>query len=158
VGNAVTTIKKRLTRQGKEVSAEAKAIVLADAKRLIPTGASIAQIATKHGIAERTLEYWLASLGDEYVELRQLWIDNLLQEAGDLLKDSIKGRDAGLRLARARELWKRATWYAERRDRARYGEQQPGQGGQMVQINIGIRRDKPLDVVAETVTTLPEHE
>jgi len=131
----------RLTVPGKAVSKEAKEIVLADARQLIPAGATIAEIAAKHGIAERTLEYWLASLGDEYQELRQLWIDNLLQEAGDLLKDTREDANAGLRLARARELWKRATWYAERRDRARYGQEAPASEGKYVQINIGIRRD-----------------
>ena len=130
----------RLTVQGKAVSEEAKQIVLADAKALIPNGASIAEIAQKHGIAERTLEYWLASLGDEYVQLRQLWIDNLLHEAGELLKDTREDGNAALRLARARELWKRATWYAERRDRARYGQDAPAQA-QAVQININLRRD-----------------
>ena len=131
---------KRLTVQGKAVSPEAKQMVLADAKAMIPNGASLAEIAQKHGIAERTLEYWLASLGDEYVELRRLWIDNLLHEAGELLKDTREDGHAALRLARARELWKRATWYAERRDRARYGQDSPV-AAQAVQINISLRRD-----------------
>jgi len=129
----------RLTLQGKAVSPEAKSLVLDDARQLIPHGTSIAEIADKHGIAERTLEYWLASLGDEYVELRRLWIDNLLQEAGDLLKDTREDGAAPLRLARARELWKRATWYAERRDRVRYGQDAPPAGANAVQININLR-------------------
>lgn len=130
----------RLTVQGKAVTPEAKQAVLNDARDLIPNGASIADIAAKHGIAERTLEYWLAALGDEYQELRRLWIDGLLHEAGELLKDTKEDGNAALRLARARELWKRATWYAERRDRARYGQDQPTTA-QAVQININLRRD-----------------
>ena len=128
----------RLTVQGKAVSEQSKALILEDAKQLIPSGASLVQIASKHGIAERTLEYWLASLGDEYIELRQLWIDNLLHEAGELLKDRREDGAAGLRLARARELWKRATWYAERRDRARYGQDQMSSSAQAVVINIDL--------------------
>ena len=97
-------------------------------------GLTLEQIAHSHGIASRTLEYWLHALGDEYIELRQAWIDGMLHEAGDMLKgiqtekEKAEGKepeDAPLRLARARELWKRATWYAERRDRARYGDNAP---------------------------------
>lgn len=139
----------RLTVQGKAVSPEAKEIVLADAKQMIPHGASIAEIAEKHGIAERTLEYWLASLGDEYVQLRQLWIDNLLNEAGELLKDTREDGNAALRLARARELWKRATWYAERRDRARYGQEAGAQQAQAVQINISLAGTAPKAEIVE---------
>lgn len=131
--------RSELIPPGKAASPEAKQAILDDAKALIPHGASLQQIATKHGIAERTLEYWLASLGDEYVQLRRLWIDNMLQEASDLLKDDREDGAAALRLARARELWKRATWYAERRDRARYGQEAPASGTNAVQININLR-------------------
>lgn len=146
----MTNAVERLTTPGKAVSPEAKELVLDDARKLIPHGTSIAEIATKHGIAERTLEYWLASLGDEYVELRRLWIDNLLLEAGELLKETNEDGNAALRLARARELWKRATWYAERRDRARYGQEAMASAAQAIQININLR-SKPLDVVGEVV-------
>jgi transposase-like protein len=148
MGELVT---QRLTTPGKAVTPEAKELVLDDARKLIPIGASIAEIATKHGIAERTLEYWLASLGDEYVELRRMWIDNLLQEAGDLLKDTNEDGNAALRLARARELWKRATWYAERRDRARYGQEAPASAAQAVQININLRGENATNAVQHDV-------
>ena len=131
---------------GKAASPEQRQAILDDAKQLIPAGLTLAQIATKHGIAERTREYWLAALGDEYTELRRVWIDNLLQEAGDLLKETNEDGNAALRLARARELWKRATWYAERRDRARYGQEQPVGGGPAVAIQINLRRaENPLE-------------
>jgi transcriptional regulator with XRE-family HTH domain len=116
----------RLTVQGKPVPQEAKEKVLNDAKELILQGFTLKQIADKHGISDRTLEYWLHALGDEYKALRQAWIDGLLHEAGELLKDSDESGNAPFRLARARELWKRATWYAERRDRERYGEEKTG--------------------------------
>lgn len=129
----------RLTVQGKAVSPEDKQAVLDDVKILVPTGLTLAQIAAKHGIAERTLEYWLSDLGDEYVGLRRLWIDNMLHEAGELLKDSREDGNAALRLARARELWKRATWFAEKRDRARYGQDVPTvQNAVQIVIN-GVR-------------------
>lgn len=143
---------ERLTVQGKPVPVDTKAEVLEDAKRLILAGSTIAEIAAKHGIAERTLEYWLASLGDEYIELRRLWVDNLLNEAGELLKDTREDGHAPLRLARARELWKRATWYAERRDRARYGQDQPVTGAAAINIDIRFNRE-PLDIVVDPADT-----
>lgn len=56
-----------------------------------------------------------------------MWIDNLISESGALLKNA----DDPMELAKARELWKRATWLAERRDRKRYGEDKQ-------QLNVNI--------------------
>jgi len=140
---------KRLTVQGKAVPAEARQAVLESAKQLILEGQTLAQIAHKHGIAERTLEYWLASMGDEYKELRELWIDSLLAEAGELLKDTSEAGNAPLRLARARELWKRATWYAERRDRARYGEDRG-------QVNVAVQPVLHITVSGSGATNAPQ--
>lgn len=145
----------RLTVQGKAVSPEDKQVVLDDVKALVPSGMTLAQIAAKHGIAERTLEYWLSDLGDEYASLRRLWIDNMLHEAGELLKDTREDGNAALRLARARELWKRATWFAEKRDRARYGQDQPV-SNQAVQINISLRRDADTQRQVIDITP-PDH-
>ena len=118
-----------------------KAWILEDAKIEIMAGSTLAQIAAKHSIGERTLDTWLHGLGEEYTELRQAWVDKMLMDAGKEIEDSanpildqsgntvigmhgeILERTDKERLARARELWKRATWYAERRDRLRYGQQ-----------------------------------
>ena len=54
-----------------------------------------------------------------------------------------------LRLSLAREKLKSAQFDLERVCRRIYGKDEPGSGGQMLQINIGIRRDEPLPVVAE---------
>ena len=67
------------------------------------------------------------SLGDEYQELRQLCIDNMLAEA----LEEIDNATEHFPLARANSKWRAATWYAERRDK-RYG-------GHRVNINIGER-------------------
>ena len=118
-----------------------KTEILEDAKIEIMAGSTLAQIAAKHSIGERTLDTWLHNLGEEYIELRRTWIDNMLMSAGEEIENSLvqlrnsdgtvitddRGKAVELtdkeRLARARELWKRATWYAERRDRERYGQQ-----------------------------------
>lgn len=112
-----------------------KAEILEDAKQRIPQGHTLEDIAVSHGICKRTLNTWLMSLGEEYQELRQAWIDNMLREA----KDAIDGADEQLPLARAREQWKAATWYAERRDRARYGVQV-----QNINIINGVTMDAAL--------------
>ena len=134
-----------------------KAEILEDAKLRIMEGDTLSQIAHKHGIGERTLDTWLHGLGEEYQELRQAWVDKMLMDAGKEIEDSLvpiascDGQDLidqngqriertdKERLARARELWKRATWYAERRDRARYGVQ-------VANINIinGVTMDAAL--------------
>lgn len=135
------------------IATERRAAIVAAAKEEILHGSSsLAEIAEKHGIARRTLQYWLAQLGDEYETLRKAWIDNLLVDAGE----ELEAAGDGLRLARARELWRRATWYAERRDCARYGQKQ--------ELNVNVQGDwgerlrrakartidaTPLDVVSD---------
>lgn len=137
---------ERITVPGRAVSPDVRKPILEAAKKQILEGKTLKQIAEGHGIAERTLEYWLANLGEEYKELRQLWVDNMLSEAGEMLKDTDEKGNAGLRLARARELWKRATWYAERRDRARYGEDkaQINVSGDGIKIELVTYEAKPL--------------
>ena len=108
-----------------------KAIVDAALARIMD-GDTVAQIAQDHGITSRSLEYWLHALGDDYVELRQRWLDAMLIEAGAELEAS----DDQFRLARARELFRRAAWYAERRDPARYGAKQQGDGAVNIQVIV----------------------
>jgi len=100
--------------------------ILEDAKNRILKNHTLEQIAQSHKITKRTLNTWLMSLGDEYQELRQLCIDNMLAEA----LDDIDNSDSNFPLARANSKWKAATWFAERRDQQRYG-------GHRVNINIG---------------------
>jgi len=96
---------------------ERKELILADAKERILKNHTLEQIAKTHGITKRTLNSWLMSLGDEYQELRQLCIDNMLAEA----LEEIDNSDSNFPLARANSKWRAATWYAERRDQQRYG-------------------------------------
>ncbi len=102
-----------------------KQLILEDAKERILENHTLEQIAQSHKITKRTLNTWLMSLGDEYQELRQLCIDNMLAEA----LEEIDNSDSNFPLARANSKWKAATWYAERRDK-RYG-------GHKVNINVG---------------------
>lgn len=91
--------------------------VVEAAKAQIMAGLTMRQIADSHGVPAVTLKLWLLSLGDEYRQLRELWLDSRLANADDAIEIAADP----LSLARARELWKSATWYAERRDPARYG-------------------------------------
>jgi transposase-like protein len=60
---------------------DCKQLILEDAKERILKNHTLEQIAKTHGITKRTLNTWLMSLGEEYQELRQLCIDNMLAEA-----------------------------------------------------------------------------
>ncbi len=105
--------------------------ILEDAKDRILKNHTLEQIAKSHGITKRTLNTWLMSLGDEYQELRQLCIDNMLAEAFD----EIDNATDNFPLARANSKWRAATWFAERRDQQRYGGNR---------LNINVREEKNI--------------
>ena len=100
---------------------EEREAITADACQQIMLGYTVEQVAAQNGITTRTLHHWLHALGDEYERFRRTWLDSMLIEAGE----GIEGAEDPLQIARARELWKRATWYAERRDPNRYAAKQP---------------------------------
>lgn len=129
----------------RSISAETKQSIIEDAKTRILQGHTLLEIATDNGVDKKTLNTWLMALGEEYQAIRQAWIDSMLSEA----KEGIDNADDQFPLARAREQWKAATWYAERRDRARYGVQ-------VANINIinGITMD---DALANEAGELLEH-
>lgn len=108
----------KLAPPGKAIPQNIRLAILDDAKQQILNGQTIDQIAAKHGISHYTLQMWLHDLGEEYDQLRRSWIDGMLMEANELLRAA----DEPLGLARARELQRRAQWYAERRDK-RYADQ-----------------------------------
>ncbi len=117
---------------------ERKERILEDAKNRILKNHTLEQIAKSHGITKRTLNTWLMSLGDEYQELRQLCIDNMLAEA----LEEIDNATEHFPLSRANSKWRAATWYAERRDQQRYG-------GHKVNINIGERNISSEELLLE---------
>ena len=104
------------------------------------------EIAKYHGVDTKTINKWLLALGDEYLEVRQAFIDSMLAEASEEMESA----GDTFPLARARELWKKATWYAERRDRARYGQDKQV----TVNIGIGVQMDQAL---ADEAGELLEH-
>lgn len=91
--------------------------VLKAAYPAILQGKTLKQIAAEQDIPPRTLSLWLHAQHD-YAELRQTWLDSMLADAAEAIEDETGDQ---LQLARARERWRKATWYAERRDPARYG-------------------------------------
>lgn len=64
-------------------SINCKQLILEDAKERILKNYSLEQIAVSHGINRKTLNKWLMSMGEEYRELRQLWVDNMLEKANE---------------------------------------------------------------------------
>jgi len=108
---------------------ERKQLVLKDAIDRILKNHTLKQIAKSHDITKHTLNTGLMSLGEEYQELRRVWVDNILTEALEE-KDNATERNRELSSARANSKRKAATWYAERKDQQRYG-------GHRVNINTG---------------------
>jgi len=60
---------------------ERKQLVLKDAIERILKNHTLKQIGKSHGITKHTLNTGLMSLGEEYQELRRVWVDNILTEA-----------------------------------------------------------------------------
>lgn len=119
--------------------ADTKLAIVNDAKQLILNGYTLQQIADKHGIHRTSLFAWLQALGEEYEDIRKAWIDGMLAQASDDIEqaglEQIRAGEVGqaqFYLARARETWKKATWYAERRD-TRYS---PVQQQATISINL----------------------
>jgi len=94
-----------------------KQLILEDAKNRIFQNRTLEQIAKSHGISKRILNTWLMSMGEEFRELRQLWVDNMLAEA----KEEIDNVTDNFPLVRANSKWRAETWYgyAERRNQQR---------------------------------------
>lgn len=117
------------------VPQERRNAIIESAKEHILQGRTMKQIAALEGVSVATLAIWFHQLGDEYKALRQLWVDEMLVRSARNIDESA---DA-LELARAREQWRYATWYAERRDPFRYGVK--GDGNQQVAVNVYVNRD-----------------
>jgi hypothetical protein len=99
---------------------------------------STTEIAKSLGVTRSGLNYWLLKVAEE--EWRSAQVVKALkrkEEAEELMEVA---SDA-LTLARAREMLRAAQWDLERVYRRIYGQEAPGQGSSMVQINIGIRRN-----------------
>jgi len=123
-----------------------KQLILEDAKDRILKNHMLEQIAKSHGITKRTLNTWLMSMGEEYQELRQLWIDNMLAEA----KEEIDNVTDNFPLAKANSKWRAATWYAERRDQQQYG-------GHRANINVGNNGVSTEEALGENARTLLDY-
>ena len=63
------------------ISINRKQLILEDARERMLHNYSLEQIASDHGIKVRTLNKWLMSMNEEYSELRELWVDNMLANA-----------------------------------------------------------------------------
>lgn len=136
--------------RGNRYTPEQRQQIVDAAFEQIMQGRTLADIAAEHGVTARSLQYWLHDLGDEYAQLRQRWLDAMLADAGEELERA----DDQFRLARARELFKRATWYAERRDPQRYGQRQEVTVRQESLADVLARVGRTIDGAARTVPTM----
>ena len=114
----------------KRFSLEQRTEILESAKALLCDGLKIKEIAEKNEVPERTLQLWVHNSDD--ADLIRLWVTSVLMDVDEDF-DSFDTKDinAHIKLATLREKMKRAWWYAEKRDRPRYGEDK-------FQVNVGI--------------------
>lgn len=127
-----------------DLPAEKKQAVLADVRPMLLAGATLLDIATKHEIAPRTLDYWLAQLGDEYRDIRKQWIDSKLASS----EDQMQTASDPFQLAKGRELARMAMWYAERRDPERYADKR----------ELTVKNDEPQtpEAIREKIASLEQ--
>ena len=147
---------------GKYLTTVAKQAAIQDALDRIPLGHRIADIAADHGISKPCLHNWLASLGDQYTNVRQMHTDAQIADARQSIDDIERPQKvedmretmanvaiANFDLARGREGLRYAMWYAEARD-TRY---QPKVASIIpvsspITINMGTLTDEQLRAVA----------
>lgn len=84
--------------------------VLNTAVERIRKGDHLDDIAQDLQIGTTTLDIWLASLGDEYKDIRRTWVNAKLAKTEEMMRDAPNP----LELARGRDLGKRAEWLAAR--------------------------------------------
>ena len=108
------------------------------------SGGTLHSIATKYQVAPRTLSYWCAQLGDEYREIRKRWLDAKLVDAEVMMHEATDP----FKLAKGRELFRAASWYAERRDPERYADKR----------ELTVKTDEPQtpEAVRQRITELEE--
>ena len=112
---------------------------------LYESGHSIYAMAEKLGVDNATIySQLLKHRPEEWKEVRAARYHSEVEDA----EKEMKTAPDALTVTRARERLANARWMLERLQRSVYGQEGP-QTGSAVQINIGIRRDEPLDVVVE---------
>lgn len=125
-----------------EIPVERKQACLADVKPMLMAGATMTQIAEKHGVGLSTLNFWLAQMPEEYREIRKQWLDAKLSDS----EAKMQTASDPFQLAKGRELARMAMWYAERRDPERYADKR----------ELTVKNDEPQtpDAVREKIKQL----
>ncbi len=134
------------------VPPDRKQTVILDALARVADGHRLIDIAQDHGITKQTLNTWLTGLGEEYKALRDAYIDSQIADA----MESIDSANDAFALARAREQFKARSWYAERRDRQRYGVQQSQNSVSDLNVVINIGSHDVGTVVIDGTTNNPQ--
>ena len=132
--------------------------VVAECQTLIAVGWTPAQIAEKHGIPARTVQYWL--LGDEKAEAArgQLIAAELARTLDDMRKPDDGEEDSPLRLARAREEFRAWSWIAERRESRLYGQKQELTITDKTDLGDRLRRSMERVIEGESTVIAAPHQ
>jgi hypothetical protein len=126
------------------IPADRKAEILAALKTELMSGGTMESIAHKYEVSARTLSYWCAQLGDEYREIRKQWLDAKLVDAEVMMLEA----SDPFKLAKGRELFRAASWYAERRDPERYADKR----------ELTVKSDEPQtpEAIRERISALEQ--
>lgn len=109
---------------------------------------SIYTIAEQLGVDNATIYRQLVKhRPDDWREVRAARYHAQIEEAEREMKEA---RDP-LAVTRAREQLANARWMLERLQRSIYGQEDRGSGGNAVQININLRRDRGGDETVQVV-------
>ena len=107
-------------------------------------GVSIYQIAESLGVDNATIYRQLVKHRlEDWKEVRSARYHSLIEEAEKGMKEA----SDPLAVTRAREQLANARWMLERLQRRIYGQDQPANGGNAVQININLRRESATNAV-----------
>jgi hypothetical protein len=126
------------------IPADKKTEILAALKTELLAGGTLESISSKYEVSPRTLSYWCSQLGDEYREIRKQWLDAKLVDAEVMMQEATDP----FKLAKGRELFRAASWYAERRDPERYADKR----------ELTVKNEEPQtpEAIREKITQLEQ--
>lgn len=124
-------------------STAARKIIIDDAISSLETGETTDSIAIRHGVAGRTLRYWLMA-DDRTDQARANMFMCRLLEAAQAIDDAT----APLPLARAREQFRAWSFLAERRAPRHFGQQQ-------MAVNVNAPGQVTIQVVSYASVAAP---
>ncbi len=136
--------RSEITGQFQSISDERKKACLADVRPILMGGGTLDDVAAKHDVHPRTLDFWLAQMPEEHRETIKQWVDYKLTASEERMETATDP----FQLAKGRELARMAMWRAERRDPSRYADKR----------ELTVKNDEPTDpqAIREKISQLEQ--